>query len=613
MRTLTKRIEQVEAATNAGEGVNWAAALVEHRYQVPRIYNRAQLEALAAEDDLNGKVARGLLRIARSAEDAPRVKFDGEAELVRTLASLYADPMGWVMFAFDWGNDGALRLVPLPEDLQLIYSAEHGLDRWGCNFLQDLGGEVAGRPFDRKTAVPAVRMAISSGHSIGKTMLQSMLMLWAISTREHCRGVATSTTSTQLHTRLWPEMLAWLGRSIIAPFFDTLNAKGSMRLFHREHQNTWRFDGATAAPENSEAFAGLHNATSSTVFLLDEASGIDARIWRAIEGSMVDGAPLLIAVGNPTRRDGEFYRIFTDGAHRWNLRRVDSREAFLTNKDQIEAWRQDWGDDSDFFRVRVKGEFPSQSLAQFIPADVVAEARKRDVAPINMQDAPILAVDPARFGTDSSCIAIRVGRNARDLPSRQYRGLDTRQLSMEVARLANELRTGYHFQAVHIVVDGIGIGAGVVDTLRGMGFDVVDVQAAGRATDYRTYLNVRAELYGRMKDWLQSGGAIEDHDELAEDLTAGDYLFTSKGLLQLEPKDAIRARLGRSPDRADALAMTFAVEPAMTMMNSREQIFMDEYRARRRAERDNYDPIGGVADNVRRGLDWEPEAFKARQ
>lgn len=368
---------------------------------------------------------------------------------------------------------------------------------------------------------------------------------------------------------------------------------------------------------------GFHGDDDGAVYVLSlascalrEATARDvpnaAKKFARLAYEVAAGSRFAAMGENPTRRDGEFYRIFTDGAHRWNLRRVDSREAFLTNKDQIEAWRQDWGDDSDFFRVRVKGEFPSQSLAQFIPADVVAEARKRDVAPINMQDAPILAVDPARFGTDSSCIAIRVGRNARDLGSRQFRGLDTRQLAMEVARLANELRSVYHFPLVHICVDGIGIGAGVVDTLRGMGFDVTDVQAAGRATDYRTYLNTRAELYGRMKDWLQSGGAIEDHEELAEDLTAADYLFTPKGLLQLEAKDSIRVRLGRSPDRADALAMTFAVEPAM-MLNSREQIFMDEYLARKRAERDNYDPIGGVADNIRRGLDWEPEAFKARQ
>lgn len=556
---LRKRLEKVEAKTDAG--MSWASALVGHRYQPARTYNRGQLEEIGRQDDLAGKVARGLLRICRYADDAPRVEFDGEAELVRTLASLYADPLAWVIFSFEWGLEGALSLVPF-EDVR--FDVRHGPDKWAAQFLDDLGAEIEARPFDRRAPVPAVRMGISSGHSVGKTMLQSLLMLFMISTRDHCRGVATSTTASQLFTRLWPEMLTWLSRSIIAPFFDTLNAKGSMRLFHREHPNTWRIDGATAAPENSEAFAGLHNATSATVFLLDEASGIDARIWRAIEGSMVDGSPLLVAVGNPVRREGEFYRVFTDAAHRWNLRRVDSREAYLTNKEQIAAWLEDWGEDSDFFRVRVKGAFPSQSLTQFIGADLVAAAQEREVPPVGFTDAPILGVDVARFGSDASTIAIRCGRNARDIPSRTYRGLDTRQLAMEVARLANELRTTLHFSQVFICVDGIGVGAGVVDTLRAWNFDVVDVQAAGRAIDSRTYANVRAELYGKLKAWLP-GGAIERTPELAEDIAAADFGFNRQGQILLEAKDSIRSRLGRSPDRSDALALTFAVEPAIVM------------------------------------------------
>ncbi len=575
---LRKRLNTIEA--KAGGSINWATDLVEYRYQPARVYNRAQLEELAPRDDLAGKVARGLQRLCRYADDALRIDFNSEAELVRTLASLYDDPLSWVVFAFDWGSEGALSMVPF-EDVR--FDVQHGPDGWAAQFLDDLGAEIEARPFDRKTAVPAIRMGISSGHSVGKTMLQSMLMLWAISTRDHCRGVSTSTTSTQLHTRLWPEMLTWLSRSVIAPFFDTLNAKGSMRLFHREHTNTWRIDGATAAPENAEAFAGLHNATSSTVFLLDEASGIDARIWASIEGSMVDGAPLLIAVGNPTRRDGEFYRVFTEAGHRWNLRRVDSRETYLTNKEQIAAWLEDWGEDSDFFRVRVKGEFPSQSLTQFIGADLVAAAQTREVPPITARDTPILGVDVARFGNDSSSVAIRCGRNARDLPSRTYRGLDTRQLALEVARLVNELRMTFGFSQVYICVDGIGIGAGVVDTLRAWNFDVVDVQAAGRAIDARTYANVRAELNGKLRDWLP-GGAIEDNSELAEDIAAADYGFNRQGQIQLEAKDSIRARLGRSPDRSDALALTFAVEPAVAV-----PFDADAFAADRKAEAEYWD------------------------
>lgn len=383
-------------------------------------------------------------------------------------------------------------------------------------------------------------------------------------------------------------MQAWLKRSLVAHWFDCNTARNNMRTFHRAHPEVWRFDGATAAPENSEAFAGLHNATSSTVFLLDEASGIDARIWRAIEGSMVDGAPLLVATGNPLRRDGEFYRVFTDQAHRWNLRHVDSRQAHLTNKAQIAEWMADWGEDSDFFRCRVRGLFPSQSLSQFISADAVKLAAEREAGLPPLTEGAILGCDVARFGTDASTIATRIGRDARSFPVKFFRGLDTRQFAMEIARWANELRMLYRLPRVLICVDGIGIGAGVVDTLRAMGFDVIDVQAAGRARDERKHANVRAELWAGMREWINAGGLLSADDELAEDLTSPDLLFDKQGRIQIEKKDAIRARLGRSPDRADALALTFAVATPVVVPGGDE---FNDYDEAARLEVLSYDPF----------------------
>jgi hypothetical protein len=592
-KSIRTRLDKLEAHHAQAVGADVRSQLPALRYAEPRVYNTGQLLELHNESGLAGAVARGLLRLKRHADDAPRIAFDAEAELIRTCAGCYEDPLSWVIFAFDWGSEAPLRLVPLPERLRSRFAAQHGPDDWAAQFLEDLGQEIEARPFDRTTAVPAVRMAVASGHSIGKTVVQSWLVLWSMATRENCRGVATSTTSAQLATRLWPEMQAWLKRSVVAHWFECNTARNNMRLFHREHPEVWRFDGATAAPENSEAFAGLHNATSSTVFLLDEASGIDTRIWRAIEGSMVDGAPLLVATGNPLRRDGEFFRVFTDQSHRWNLRHVDSRQAHLTNKAQIAEWLADWGEDSDFFRCRVRGLFPSQSLSQFISAEAVKESQTRQASRTLLSDIGILGCDVARFGTDASTIATRIGRDARTFPVKSFRGLDTQQFAMEIARWANELRMLYRLSGVLICVDGIGIGAGVVDTLRAMGFDVRDVQAAGRARDDRKHANVRAELWGGMRDWITAEGLLADDDELAEDLTAPDFLFDTKGRIQIEKKDAIRARLGRSPDKADALALTFAVAtPA-----SNPGAWADEVGEYNDAERQKvlaYDPLAAA-------------------
>jgi hypothetical protein len=560
-KTFKARLDRVEAKRQKADTGSAVELLPRWRYERPRIYNHTQLLELAAEPGQVGAVARGLLRIRRYSDRAKVIEFDAETELIRTLASLYQDPLTWVIFNFDWGREPAMSLVPLPEYLQVAYDVEFGPDGWAADSLFDLGQEVAARPFDRISAVPAVRMATASGHGIGKTVLQSWLALWALSTRERCRGVATSTTAAQLGTRLWPELQTWLKRSLVAHWFETFTGRANLRVHHKDHPETWRFDGATASADNSEAFAGLHNASSSTVFLLDEASGIDARIWRAIEGSMVDGAPLLIATGNPLRRDGEFFRVFSEQAHRWSLRHVDSRQAHLTNKTQIAEWVADWGEDSDFVKVRVRGLFPSASLSQFIGADLVDAARQREAQHHLLQEGAVVGVDVARFGGDASTIATRVGRDARSIPMKILRGLDVRQVAMETARHANELRTLYGIQKVLICVDGVGIGAGVCDLLRASNFEVVDVQAAGRARDDRKHSNVRAMLWSDLRDWLGNGGLLPQHDEeLAEELTAPDFLFDTKGRIQIEKKDTIRTRLGRSPDRADALALTFAVD-----------------------------------------------------
>ncbi len=558
--TLLKRLDRLEAAQ--GGELDVAEILVAHRYQPPRTYNRAQLLDLAQRDDLAGRVARGLMRINRCSTAAPVLDpFDAERELAAIMASFYADPLSFAYFAFEWGSTSALSMIPAGDEITLLFDVTHGLDAWQNDLLRDIGAEVAKRPFDRKAAVPAVRVATASGHGIGKTMLQSILLCWLMSTRDHVRGVATSPTAAQLGTRLWPEVHTWLRRCVTATWFDVATAKGAQKVFHKQHPTTWRFDFQTCAAENSESFAGLHNATSTVAFLVDEMSGLDQRVLNAIEGSMTDGAPIVCGFGNPLRRTGPFADIFSKQGDRWLLRHVDSRSAYLTNKEQLRQWIEYWGEDSDWARARIRGLFPNADAAAFFSPELVKLAATRPVPAMTTKAVAVIGVDVARaLHGDASVIATRIGTDARTFPMQLLQGADGPQLAQRVAMHANFLRASGYSKVI-IVIDAAGVGVSPLDSLRRLGFEPIAAQAAGQSSNPRETANCRAEWTMRAHRRMSAGELlIEDNTELHEELQAVGLLFDKTNRILVEAKDQLRARLGRSPDRMDALFLTMAVE-----------------------------------------------------
>jgi hypothetical protein len=167
----------------------------------------------------------------------------------------------------------------------------------------------------------------------------------------------------------------------------------------------------------------------------------------------------------------------------------------------------------------------------------------------------ILSVDVARFGDDQTVIGLRQGRKATLL--KKYRGLDT----VEVAERVIEFITKEEPNAV--VVDGDGLGAGVVDQLKARGYKCFEFHGAERANKTEKYFNRRAEIWGEVRDWLREGAEIPDLQELADDLTGPEYLTSNKGQIQLERKADMKRRGLASPDVGDMLAMSFAVQIAV--------------------------------------------------
>ena len=286
-------------------------------------------------------------------------------------------------------------------------------------------------------------------------------------------------------------------------------------------------------------------------------STIPQRIFEVTQGAFSTPRNLWLLFGNPTENSGAFRDVFGRNKKFWNTRHVDSRTARMatlrqSNLEQFKALAEQYGEDSDFFKVRVKGEFPSQASTQFIPRALVDAARARDITPGHL--APkVMALDVARYGDDANVIARVHGRKL--YPMKELRKHDLMSVSDWAAAEIIRYRPDIMF------VDGVGVGGGVVDRLRQLGHDVIEVNGGESPSDaYRDrVVNKRAEMYWIMREWLR-GADIPEHDDLlADELTSIEYGYDPTRMrLKLESKEDLKAKGYDSPDRADALSMCFA-------------------------------------------------------
>ena len=499
-------------------------------------------------------------------------------------AQYYADPYGWVMWAFDWGHG----------ELQGF----EGPDEWQRETLVDIGRQVKERGFDGVTPVDPIREATASGHGIGKSALTSWLILWIMSTRPYSKGIVTANTSDQLRTKTWGELGKWRSRCIVGHWFEYNNGRGSMSLYHHSWPESWRVDAQTCREENSEAFAGLHSANSTPFYIFDEASAVPDKIWEVAEGGLTDGEPMFFVFGNPTRNTGKFKDCFTRQKHRWVTRQIDSRSAKMTNKKLIEEWRKDWGEDSDFFRVRVLGRFPRAGDMQFISSDDVFNAQKRGPGRYMGNDPLICGFDVARGGSDNCMIGFRRGKDAKSEKTYRIPGDKSRDSMVVVSKLIMILDR--HRPDVTFI-DETGIGGPILDRLRQLGYHVIGVNFGGTASDEKHFSDKTAEMGFKCRQWLMEGGSIPDDPQLELELTSREYWHDKKDRLVLESKGAtktgegMKKRLGFSPDWADQLYLTFA-HPVPLREVERGQL--DASLPLRGQDDGDYDPLSCMDQNM---------------
>jgi hypothetical protein len=456
-------------------------------------------------------------------------------QLLEEVGETIFDPLAYAERFYPWGA-GALE-------------RSRGPRKWQREILGYLRDHIS----DPATRYTPCKIAVSSGHGIGKSAFMGMVSNWAMSACEDCKGVVTAGTGTQLSTKTVPEISKWFKLSFNAEWFDVRAT--SIRSLDKQHELSWRMDFVTWSAHNTDAFAGLHNKLKLIILIYDEASAIEDPVWDVSEGALTDEETIIIwlAFGNPTRNTGKFRECFGKYKHRWKTYQIDSRQVEGTNKEQIAKWIEDYGEDSDFVRVRVRGEFPRAGSSQFIAGDTVAAARRYKAEGYTALPK-ILSVDVARFGDDQTVVGYRQGRKSAILA--KYRGMDTVQVAERVIEWMNKEKPDA------IVVDADGIGAGVIDQInfRGFGSRLFEFHGGASANDSSAYFNRRAEVWGAMRDWLMAGSEIPDDPELEADLTGPEYGFSNKQQIQLERKEDMKKRGLSSPDSGDMLAMTFSVK-----------------------------------------------------
>jgi phage terminase large subunit len=424
-------------------------------------------------------------------------------------------------------------------------------------------------------------IAIRSCHGVGKTTVASWLVVIMLCTRYPQKTAITAPTKGQLEDALLAELSSWLAK-LPAPVQKLIDVtKNRVELVPARAQSF--VSAKTARDENPEALQGVHS--ENVLLIADEASGVSEKVFEAAVGSMSGHNATTLLLGNPVRTSGTFFNAFHAQSDMWFTMHVTGvpgtagRYSPRVSAEYVEQVRRQYGEDSNQFRVRALGEFPKADDFTIIPFELIESAQRRKIE-TRPDMSVVWGVDVARFGSDRNVL---VSRNKLALHSRilTWQGRDLMKTAGIVKREWDE--TPVQRRPETILVDVIGMGAGVVDRLRELKLPARGINVSETTGIDPRYKNLRTELWFRGREWLAGrdrslparcscGRCTSDKDHavlLAQELAAQRYDYgNSEGVVFATPKKAMRKVLGRSPDIADAFLLTFAAEPA-TLINGR--------------------------------------------
>jgi phage terminase large subunit len=399
------------------------------------------------------------------------------------------------------------------------------------------------------------RTAVRSCHGSGKTATAARVVAWFLTAYPGSRVITTAPTFSQVRDLLWSEINGAVARAPegLFPACDTTRLTISREWF-----------AVGLSTDRPERFQGHH--AEHLLLVVDEASGVHEDIYEAAEGFLTSPGARVLLIGNPTQTSGTFYRAFHSERDLYNTIHISAYDTpnltgeevpeavrkSLVSPEWVEQRREQWGE-GPLWDVRVLGNFPSESEDQVIGLQAVEDARKRTVEPGREL---VISCDVARYGSDETVIVIRQGQRVR-----LHKSYTSRSLMETVGEIVDAARQ-YNSSNLRVVVDDVGLGGGVTDRLKELGVPVSGFNGGSAANEPRLYPNRRSEAWFAFADQIKNID-LDTDEQLGADLVSPKYALDSAGRRVVEPKDKTKRRLGRSPDRADAVLMAFAPAPRM--------------------------------------------------
>ena len=409
------------------------------------------------------------------------------------------------------------------------------------------------------------RVAIKASHAVGKTAVAARAALAFFYLHPGCRVVTTAPTWSAVQKLLWAE---------IGAAFEHLPKVFGGELLGTELRaaRDWIMFGiSTTEPERMQGHHARH-----MLIVLDEAMGVRPEIWAAVESMRAGGDVHVLAIGNPTIAAGPFYDAFSSNRDGWHCETISAFDSpnllgltpktlaalpdaeldrnvapYLVTRRWVRERIDEWGEGSSLWQARVLGEFPTESEDALIALAWLEGARHK--AGRSRPGAVWQAgIDVAGPGSDETVLVVRRDTEVKGIWS--YRDADPRGLVL--AQIRSVSPPGRN---IDVCVDSAGIGYYMARHLADNGLQVSDVNVASRADENDRFLNLRAELFWQLRERFQTGDVRNLTDDLTiSQLSSIRYKHSARGLVQIESKDEMRKRGGKSPDRADALMLAFA-------------------------------------------------------
>jgi phage terminase large subunit len=419
----------------------------------------------------------------------------------------------------------------------------------------------------KKDALPYISAV--SGRGIGKSRTLAWLILWYLFGRPDCQIPCTAPTSDQMYDVLWKEIMICINE--MPPALRNLYIWESDHIRIKESPGTWFARAKTSSKENPEALSGVH--ADYVMAAVDEGSGVPEPIFIAAQGILTSPNVLFVMISQGTRQNGFFYDSHNKSRKMWQNLNFNSEESPIVDNQFIKQFRESYGIDTDEYRINVLGQFPKEdAMDDKNYVALLSERSIRDVPDNDFEFQPdaILGVDPAGEGDNESAWVIR------DAFMTQKLKLEKQSTPKTVAQITMTLASKYKILPENIIVDAFGTGADVgkeiaiatqgrwnVRTVNvgDLCDDMLDAHQNEPISKKELFINKRAEAYWNMKKWFEQGGIMVADKKMKDQILTIRFKRNIKGKIAIMPKHEMKKLGLQSPDCADALSMTFLVDP----------------------------------------------------